>query len=345
LCIFLSFYSSDSASMGISINKAVFIALFLETLFFGILLTVASITMLILLSRTENTRTNKYLRVVLCLMVLTATAHIIIDFVRVLKAFLIQSGPSGANDYLKNLMNPLFLGKNALLHLQITLGDCVNIWRCYVMFNKRILPVAPAMLVTVVSVVCACLILETLARSTPGSTIFGAATDWITTYFVLTMVVNVYCTAMIVWRIYAIGRSHSGFKFRNHVPVIMVIVESGSLYTCSIIAFLCAFLSGSNGQYTALDLVTPLVGIIFCLIILQIWFHRKTSPSGHRGEVRREDWNSMPHYAFTDRRDTPSTSFPISRLAIDITTQVEECYPRETDSEGRDVAKVANLGV
>lgn len=78
-----------------------------------------------------------------------------------------------------------------------------------------------------------------------------------------------------------------------------VIIESGAIYTASVLCLLVSYLVNSNGQYPALDLITPLVvsssqirigtsnnsrnaqGVVFCLIVLQIHFHLKlSSPAG-----------------------------------------------------------------
>ena len=64
-------------------------------------------------------------------------------------------------------------------------------------------------------------------------------------------------TGLIAWRIYNTGRFRPSAG--NMMPIIVVLIESGALYTSSVIAMLCSYLSGSNGQYPALDLITPLV--------------------------------------------------------------------------------------
>lgn len=58
-----------------------------------------------------------------------------------------------------------------------------------------------------------------------------------------------------IWR----ARRQVASASRTLFPVIAVIVESGAIYTTSVLGLLVAYLSNSNGQYTALDLVTPLV--------------------------------------------------------------------------------------
>jgi len=326
--------------MNIPVEKAEFLALFLQAILFGIFLTLAFITVLVLLSRKENTRANKFLLLVLCLMTILATAHMVLDFVRALDAFLYQPGPNGASDFYNNLLDPWFLVKQILVLLQTVLGDGVNIWRCYIVYNQRYIFVAPPLVIMVGSIVCGCLVMVTTSNLSADATVYGVLRRWVAAYFSLTFFTNFYCTVMIAWRIYAVGRSHA--NFRHHFPIIIVIIESGALYTSGVIAFLCALFAGSNGQNTAIDLITPLVGIIFCLIILQIRFHRKSQSSVYRTDTRfgtpRQHWTSTStaHRVLNERTEIPVSSYPLSPLAIGITKEVEENYPREVgvkDSE------------
>lgn len=66
---------------------------------------------------------------------------------------------------------------------------------------------------------------------------------------------------MIIYRIYTTGSFRDDFRLgmSGMVPVIVVLAESGALYTSGIIAFLCTYIAGSNGQYPALDIITPLI--------------------------------------------------------------------------------------
>ena len=43
------------------------------------------------------------------------------------------------------------------------------------------------------------------------------------------------------------------------MPVVMALVESGALHASAWLALLITYLTGSNGQYAALDVITPLV--------------------------------------------------------------------------------------
>jgi hypothetical protein len=59
-----------------------------------------------------------------------------------------------------------------------------------------------------------------------------------------------------VWRTHRQALSSSA---RSLFPVIAVIIESGAIYTASVLGFVITFLLKSNGQYPALGLITPLV--------------------------------------------------------------------------------------
>jgi hypothetical protein len=65
-------------------------------------------------------------------------------------------------------------------------------------------------------------------------------------------------TAFLVWRIYR-TRSLGPDCLATVLPLFIVLVESGALYATSVIALLVAFLTGSNGQFPAMDIATPIV--------------------------------------------------------------------------------------
>jgi hypothetical protein len=68
--------------------------------------------------------------------------------------------------------------------------------------------------------------------------------------------------ALIAWRIYKTRRSLPD-GLAAFLPLFIVIVESGAIYATSVIALLTAFLTGSNGQYPAMDISTPIVVSLF----------------------------------------------------------------------------------
>ncbi|KAG1733276.1 hypothetical protein EDB19DRAFT_1731152 [Suillus lakei] len=188
--------------------------------------------------------------VLLCI----ATAHLIVDFVRVLEAFVDVIGVSA---YCSNLATPLEFAKTALYTTQTTLADSVLVWRCYVLNGRSLLVAIPGLIVLLINAAVGYYIVWALSEADmPLTIVFTTVHSSVTIFFTLTMLTSVTCTTLIAWRIYRTRRLMSD-GFAAFLPVLIVIVESGALYTTSILATLLAYLTGSG--FPILDAVTPIV--------------------------------------------------------------------------------------
>lgn len=254
----------------ISLNKAEYLALFLETFVFGTFFTLCIITIMIVL-QSKNSRTPKFLLPVAVLMMVLAIGHLVIDFIRGWNAFVIAGTQSigGAEVYFDNISNPLFLAKNILYWFQTMLGDGVIMWRCYMVYGQKVWSVVAPVIMYVVHFAVGCYTMNQIAHAPPAAPIFDTRINWgLTVYFVLTMVITAYCTTLITIRIWS--TSNASQSVSSLRPVIIAMVESGALYTSSILCVLVTYLASSYGTYTSLDIVMPFVGIVYCLIFLQI---------------------------------------------------------------------------
>ncbi|TFY73526.1 hypothetical protein EWM64_g10486 [Hericium alpestre] len=184
--------------MGIPLDKAEFLALFLETFIYGVFFTLCTITLIVLVRfRQSDNRRDGYLRLIAGIMLVLATSHLILDFVRAVHAFVIdrdELAPIGPAAYYESLNAPLFLAKTVLYWTQTMVGDGVIVWRCYVVYGRRILFVAFPIILMLGVFVSGVQVVNSLAHATLGSDIFTTAENWITVYFVLTMTINLYCS-------------------------------------------------------------------------------------------------------------------------------------------------------
>jgi hypothetical protein len=123
-----------------------------------------------------------------------------------------------------------------------------------------------------------------IQRARPGSdlNIFDVAKSWITAYFFMTMFTNVICsgelflahlifcsmvvmrvfsypTGAIAARIFCAWKSHPRKTGLPYWRIVVIMVESSALYALGVLATLISFVSGSNGQYPAVDGIVPLV--------------------------------------------------------------------------------------
>ncbi|KAL4255312.1 hypothetical protein AB1N83_013908 [Pleurotus pulmonarius] len=310
--------------MNIPLDKAEILAIFLETLLYGIFFTLFWLTLIVLILRGESGRTQRRRLVPLgIVMMIIATAHLIIDFVRVVQAFVAENNhPVDANGYYEMISHPLHVVKTIFYVTQTLLGDAVVIWRCYVLLDQRLLVLVPTATVLVVNAAVGYIVCWSLSQASPGSNIFHTASSWITTFFILTMCINITCTTAISWRIYT-ARSPLSTQ-TSLTPVLLAVVESGALYASSVLALLISYLSGSNGQYPALDVVTPLVGITFCLIVLQIQFHLTTNAwamSTTRNEHLSTIFRSRKRREDEGGREDQTFAYPMQPLAVHVTVE------------------------
>ncbi|ETW76297.1 hypothetical protein HETIRDRAFT_441931 [Heterobasidion irregulare TC 32-1] len=91
----------------ISLNKAEYLALFLETFIFGTFFTLCIIAIMIVL-QSKNSRTPKFLLPVAVLMMVLAIGDLVIDFIHSCNAFVIAGTQSigGAEVYFDNISKP-----------------------------------------------------------------------------------------------------------------------------------------------------------------------------------------------------------------------------------------------
>ncbi|KAI0318575.1 hypothetical protein OF83DRAFT_1291579 [Amylostereum chailletii] len=212
--------------MGIRLDLSQLLALFLETLVYGIrvtsyalvvdatdsrnlgaFLTLFIATTSVLSTASTNAthrRQRKFVLPVAAVMLAIATSHLVVDFVRVVEAFIVNiNEPGGAVAYYELLSNPLQVAKTVFYVTQTTIGDGMLIWRYYVVYGKKVLITLPLILVLLVNTAAGYVVCWSLSQARPGSTIFHTASSWITTFFVLTMCINVVTTGAIAWRVMA----------------------------------------------------------------------------------------------------------------------------------------------
>ncbi|TFY71780.1 hypothetical protein EVG20_g1234 [Dentipellis fragilis] len=321
--------------MGISLVEAEILALFLETLLYGV--SVSLYCGLLLSMKKKGTSTRTIMISVASVLLALATAHILIDIIRAMNAFVYA--PHGALAYYNALGDPLVVTKTALYVTQMLLGDSVIIWRCYVVFDRQLLAITVPGTVLLFNGGVGYYVCYALSQAEPGESIFHTADRWITTFFALTMTINILCTCAILWRMYVT----SGFAMGSSSllwPVVVAVIETGAVYSLAILSVLIAYLKKSNGQYPARDIVQPLVGIVFILIALQIrHFGPPMTPDNNQSSA-----SIIPRYHWTPqgpRTATNETLYPLQLLAVQITEETTVAFGRSGGKKDVEEARVS----
>jgi len=119
-----------------------------------------------------------------------------------------------------------------------------------------------------------------MARVVPHAEIFVVQLQqWITSFFSLTLATNIICTAIVVYRIWDINRESIVFAESSLRPIMLLVIESGAIYSATLTLLLILYKVQSWFQYVILDAISPIVGLVFSMIIIRIGLGL-TSPSG-----------------------------------------------------------------
>ncbi|TFY73300.1 hypothetical protein EWM64_g10711, partial [Hericium alpestre] len=68
------------------------------------------------------------------------------------------------------------------------------------------------------------------------------------------------------------------------LPVLMIVVDAGVLYSAALLSALLCFVNHSNGQYVVLDMVMPVISIAFYMVIIRVGIAKVASEPLHGGE-------------------------------------------------------------
>ncbi|PAV17563.1 hypothetical protein PNOK_0762800 [Pyrrhoderma noxium] len=242
-----------------------------------------------------------------------STAELIVNIVRLCQRFLNVGPflPQGPKQYFNDVSEPTFVIKSCLYNAQTLILDGVVIHRAYTVWKKLYIIILPVMgwIALLVSSIGTNIALVT--ASTHSDNIFNVDTGrWITSVYSTTLATNLSATALLAYKIWTVNRRVSSFKSDNLLrPVLHVIIESGAIYSATITAALITFVIGSPGVYVLLDMISPIICIVFNMIIIRIGLtsegrlpgmpqstHQNSVFPGSRGRPSQFHTSTNPEY-------------------------------------------------
>ncbi|KAH9913209.1 uncharacterized protein B0H18DRAFT_1050307 [Fomitopsis serialis] len=203
------------------------------------------------------------------------TIRLCIDINLTVTAFVdhIDEGQLGPQKYLSTFSTPVSLTDNAIYGLQTLIGDAVVIYRCYIVWQTWWVIVLPC-IAWVGGLGSMMYILYMFA----SGVINGERGLLI---YIFTFVANGSATAFLAYKIWTVERDarKSGVK-RGHSglwPVILVIVESGALYTAILIVALVTAIHALQVEYVINSFIPALISVIFNTIFIRIGLSRRSN--------------------------------------------------------------------
>ncbi|THU89263.1 hypothetical protein K435DRAFT_678344, partial [Dendrothele bispora CBS 962.96] len=276
------------------------VSIFIQTLLYGAYVVVFGLTVWILaFKRLQKESINKPMLFIAIIMFVLATMHIGVNYTRIIRAFItFKDEPGDPPAYFNQLSEFTQIFGSAIYVAQTLVGDSVVLYRCYLVWNHNKLVVVFPLFLLFGSTACGVGILYSFAKVVPQAEIFvDELQHWIVSFFSLTLATNLICTALVAYRIWYINHLASTFSLGSGglYPIMLMVIESGMVYSLTLTALLVLYKTQSWFQYVLLDAISPIVGLVFSMIIVRIGLGI-TSPNGETRATTTE-----PTMVFTKR--------------------------------------------
>ncbi|KAH8116698.1 hypothetical protein DFH11DRAFT_1823245 [Phellopilus nigrolimitatus] len=272
--------------MAINIDKVTLVSIFVECVLYGFFTFLFSLSSYVLLKRKRGKRekVNKPMLVVSIVMFILATVHVGSDLQRLLTAYLQEENPT---EYLSMVNTPIYALKSTAYCMQTLVGDGFMLYRLYLIWSGDRRIYGPILICFIASIGVGIGALQAFARVSSTVPVFvNELHDWIVSFFSLTLFTNFSCTSLIAARIFWIHRKVQGVVSGTSVfPAMIIIIESGAIYSVCLIILLSLYLSGSFAQYIVLDGVTQVIGVVFSLIIVRVGLGLSTDPTTYTSDA------------------------------------------------------------
>ncbi|KAF8635184.1 hypothetical protein AX15_000516 [Amanita polypyramis BW_CC] len=274
--------------MAIEASTGQLIGTFLETLGFGIYLVVGPQAFVILRRRKLRMGLAVYLYSTMIITFILITFHLAIDLTRAFIAFTAHTNiPYSPEIFYNDVNSTLTFVKNSTVVATTLVADILLIYRTSVLWKHRwwilILPVALYGLDVATSI----WFTWSLKQGTYGSNLLYSSSIERSVYFcAATLAVNLVCTCLIAYRIWAAQKTAVARNTSVHHRVqnlLSIMFESAAIYTASLACMIILASIRSGFLFVFLNSMPPLIGLVFIFVTLG-----GSSEAGHySSDVRR----------------------------------------------------------
>ncbi|KAI0789589.1 hypothetical protein C8Q75DRAFT_142547 [Abortiporus biennis] len=245
---------------GILLDKAYLTAIWLETAFYGMNFVLFWTCLCILTIRRRTPKINKILVTIAISMFAFSTAHVSLGFQRLIEGFItLRNAPGGPAAFFSDVSKPGNVVKVGIHTVNSIIGDSVVVWRCYLVWSKDWRMCVVPVLLVIASAVCGFAQTVYFARAKRLHSAFAHTLQiWNGSLFGLSLATNVTVTVLIsvrVWYILRLGGGTANFRYWR---VLLIIIESGMIYSLALICEITLYFLTSNAFYIVYDPIAQL---------------------------------------------------------------------------------------
>ncbi|KAH8078718.1 hypothetical protein BXZ70DRAFT_657639 [Cristinia sonorae] len=313
--------------MPLGLAEAAIISTTVEGMLYGLSVVMFVLSFWILVRDRKKQKVNWGLVFAAISLLLMSTAEYAVNILRLIEGLLLKgpSMPMGEDFYFADVTQPTFTAKGVLYNLQTLVLDGVVIYRCYMVWQSWWIVAVPILgWLGLLGLTVGVNYTLSHAVLTAGN-IFATDTGrWVTAVYATTLAVNILATALLAFRIWYIQRKSQQYMTGRHDSlhlVVRIVLESGAIYSATVICGLVTFLLNNPGVYIILDLLSPIICIVFNLIIVRVGFLSDARMTGMASET-----GGPSTLRFADRASRMQSSAPgyeQKSMAIELTQYVE----------------------
>ncbi|KAF8529762.1 hypothetical protein BU17DRAFT_79862 [Hysterangium stoloniferum] len=262
----------------IAADKAELIGFFVETLLYGIFVSVFHQSLRIVLGKRSGSDHSRLLLLTSIAIFLAATGHLIVRLLRALEAFVDHKNRSGgAVTYYANLHTALEVCQASFQTVMCILGDAMAVYRVFVVYNRS--PIAIfipflCLLGNIVTTVGTIVVIGQSSSSEATPFYFHKLEMWLPAFLSFTFCTSIICSGLIATRIWYITERITEFsetKGRGKMRSVQrIFIESAAMYAVAMLIYLSTYLAKTNYSIIAGDTISPIIGIAFSLITIRV---------------------------------------------------------------------------
>ncbi|KAJ8497015.1 hypothetical protein ONZ51_g764 [Trametes cubensis] len=321
----------------LTLREAGILSTTFEAILYGYAVFMFTLAMWIMLRDRRQRHVNYALVGAGCALILLATAEMAVNITRIFEGFVTKGPfvPGGPEAWFSVVSDPTFVAKSVLYNVQTLILDAVVIYRTYVVWQSGLVVLLPCIGWCGLLAGSVGLNVALVNSSKHMGDVFAVQTGrWITAVYALTLGTNLSSTMLLAGRIWTVARRSAQYRSSNiFSPVLRVIIESGAIYSMTITAALISFVVKSNGVYVLLDMISPIISIVFNMLIIRMGiasdrsiFGASTNPGTWAATgVSVERSGGPPGVAVgMGMRRRPDGTYEMKDLKVEITQVIED---------------------
>ncbi|TRM69949.1 hypothetical protein BD626DRAFT_475844 [Schizophyllum amplum] len=252
--------------------RTCFVSFAVQTILQGLFLSLATLSVYFMLRRRSvKTPMDTCVLAGVAIVIACVTTHWTLSFLRLFRTFF-KNDIQDPGAYIADANELLYCVKTLLLYISVTISDLLLIHRLYIVWQDRSIVVGLPifLLLATIAVEGGEFAHHFVDESVGGSLFDTQLSAWIITIFVLDIVLNAYCAAMISWRIWKAGCGVVRFDGPRLTESLIILIESAGIYLTYDIASLILYLLQDDVFLLVVDCTPAVAAITYMLINVRV---------------------------------------------------------------------------